>query len=95
VENNIKKIMALITEAWKISKNMISFGLRDHSFLEYLQDDLKNEEGFYLNAMVPFCIKFTKMTEMKIREEDLPSPSWIKQLNACWKEKINNLNNIA
>ena len=32
---------------------------------------------------------------MKRREEDLPSPSRIKQLNACWKEKINNLNNIV
>jgi hypothetical protein len=35
------------------------------------------------------------MTELKRREEDLPSPSRIKQLNACWKEKIMNLNNIV
>jgi hypothetical protein len=35
------------------------------------------------------------MTELRIREEDLPSPSQIKQLNACWKEKIKNLNNIV
>jgi hypothetical protein len=32
---------------------------------------------------------------LKIREEDMPSPSRIKQLNACWKEKIKNLNNIV
>jgi hypothetical protein len=32
---------------------------------------------------------------LKRREEDLPSPSRIKQLNACWKEKIKNLNNIV
>jgi hypothetical protein len=31
---------------------------------------------------------------LKRREEDLPSPSRIKQLNSCWKEKIKNLNNI-
>jgi hypothetical protein len=43
VENNIKKIMALITESWEISKSMISFGSRAHAFLEYLQVDLKNE----------------------------------------------------
>jgi hypothetical protein len=95
VENNIKKRMALITEAWEISKSMIYFGSRVHAFLEYLQDDLKNEEGFYLDAMVPFGIKFSNILELKRREEDLPSPSWIKQLNPCWKEKINNLNNIV
>ena len=31
---------------------------------------------------------------MKIREEDFPSPSRIKQSNVCWKENIKNLNNI-
>jgi hypothetical protein len=35
------------------------------------------------------------MTKFRIREEDLPSPSQIKQLNACWKEKIKNLSNIV
>jgi nucleoside-triphosphatase THEP1 len=95
VENNIKKRMALITESWEISKSIVSFGSRAHAFLEYLQADLKNEEGFYLDVMVPFGIKVTNMSELKRREEDLPSPSRIKQLNACWKEKIKNLNNIV
>ena len=35
------------------------------------------------------------MKELRIREEDLLSPSRIKQLNAYWKEKIKNLNNIV
>jgi hypothetical protein len=74
---------------------MISFDSRAHAFLEYLQANLKNEEGFYLDAIVPFGIKVSNMLELKRREEDLPSPSWIKQLNTCWKEKINNLNNIV
>jgi hypothetical protein len=34
------------------------------------------------------------MSNLKRREEDLPSPSWIKQLNAYWKDKIKNLNKI-
>jgi hypothetical protein len=37
VEKNIKKIMELITEAWEMSKNMVSFGTRAHAFHEYLQ----------------------------------------------------------
>ena len=91
VENNIKKRMALITEAWEISKNMVSFGSRVHAFHEYLQVDLNNEEGFYLDSMVPFGIKVSNMTKLRRREEDLPSPSRIKQLNVCWKEKIKKL----
>jgi hypothetical protein len=44
VEINIKKRMALITEAWEVSKNIVSFGSRAHAFHEYLQTDLKNEK---------------------------------------------------
>jgi hypothetical protein len=44
VENNIKKRMALLTESWEISKNLIYFGSRVHAFYEYLQGGLKNEE---------------------------------------------------
>jgi uncharacterized protein YdhG (YjbR/CyaY superfamily) len=42
VERNIKKRMSLITEAWEVSKNIVSFGSRAHAFHEYLQVDLKN-----------------------------------------------------
>jgi hypothetical protein len=35
------------------------------------------------------------MMELRRREEDMPSSSRIKQLNACWKEMIKNLNNIV
>jgi hypothetical protein len=62
---------------------MISFGSRVRAFLEYLQADLKNEEGFYLNSMVPFVIKVSNMSELKRREDDLSSPSRIKDMNAC------------
>jgi hypothetical protein len=88
VENNIKKRMELIIESWEISKSMIYFGSRVHAFLEYLQADPKNEEGFYLDAVIPFGIKFNNMSKLKRIEEDLPSPNKIKQLKSSWKEKI-------
>jgi hypothetical protein len=94
VENNIKKIMALIIESWEISKNMIYFGSRVHAFHEYLQTVQKNEEVFYLDFVVLFGVKVSNMSELRRREEDLPSPIQIKQLSTCWKEKINNLNNV-
>jgi len=78
MDNNIKKIMALIMEAWEVSKRIISFGSRMHGFLEHLQDNLKNEEGFYLDVVEPFGIKVSNMLELKIREEDIPSTSRIK-----------------
>jgi hypothetical protein len=95
VENNIKKIMELIREAWEISKSMVSFGTRAHDFHEYLQVDLKNEQGFYLDAVVPFGVKVNNMSELRRREEDIPSLNQIKQLNACWKEKVKNSNGIV
>jgi hypothetical protein len=95
VEKNINRRMELITEAWEMSKNMVSFGTRAHAFHEYLQADLKNEQGFYLDAVLPFGVKVTGMTEFRRRQEDLPSPDRIDQLNACWKEKVKNLNGIV
>jgi hypothetical protein len=52
---------------------------------------LKNEEGFYLDAAVPFGFKVTNMKELRRSEEDLPSLNQIKQLNTCWKEKVKKL----
>jgi hypothetical protein len=72
VENNIKKRMELIIEAWEMSKSMVSFGTRSNVFHEYLQEYLKHEQGLYLDA-VSFGVKFTNMMELIRREEDLPS----------------------
>jgi hypothetical protein len=47
-------------------------------FHEYLQDDLKNEQGFYTDVFIPFGIKVSNMTKAKRREEYFPSPTRIK-----------------
>jgi hypothetical protein len=62
VEKNIKKIMSLVIEAWEVSKIIFSFGSREHAFHEYLQADFKNEEGFYIDVVLPFGTKFSNMT---------------------------------
>jgi hypothetical protein len=95
VEKNIKRRMELIIEAWEMSKSMVYFGTRAHAFHEYMQADIKNEQGFYLDVVVPFGVKFTGMMEFKRRQEHIPSPNRIDQLNACWKEKVKNLNGIV
>jgi uncharacterized protein YdhG (YjbR/CyaY superfamily) len=69
VERNIKNKMSLIMEAWEVSKNIVSFGSRAHTFYETLQVDFKNEEGFYTDVVIPIGIKFSNMTEEKRREE--------------------------
>ena len=75
--------------------NIFSFGSREHAFHEYLQVALKNEEGLYIDVVLPFGTKVSNMKELRRREEDFPSPSRIKQLNSCWKENIKNLSNIV
>jgi hypothetical protein len=63
--------------------------------LEHLQAELKDEEHFYLNMVLPFGTIVNNMTETKRREQDLPSKNRIGQLNACWKEKVKNLHLIV
>jgi hypothetical protein len=62
LDKNIKKRMSLITEAWEVSKHILCFNSRAHAFHEYLQVDLKNEEGFYDDVVFPFGIKVSNMT---------------------------------
>jgi hypothetical protein len=83
VEKNINRIMELITKSWEMSNSMVSFGTRSPDFHEYLQADFKNEKGFYICTVVTFGFKVTGMTELRTREENLPSPDQINQLNAC------------
>jgi hypothetical protein len=95
VEKNIKKRMELITHAWETSKSMVSLGARAYVLHEHLQGDLKNEEHFYLDMTIPSGIHVDNMIDMRRRQEDLPSPNRITQLNACWKEKVKNLHLIV
>jgi hypothetical protein len=69
--------------------------MRKHTLHEHLQVDLKNEERFYLDTVIPFGVHFNNMTDMRRRQEYLPSQNWISQLNACWKEKMKNLHLIV
>jgi hypothetical protein len=82
VENNIKKRMDLIIEAWKTSQTMASLGTRAHNLLERLQTNLKNEESFYWDTVIPFGLHVNNMIDMRIRQHDLPYKSRITQLEA-------------
>jgi hypothetical protein len=82
VENNIKKRMEFITEALETSQTMASLGMRAHNLLEHLQMDLKNEESFYLDMVIPFSFHVNNMTYTTRRQHDLPSKIWITQLEA-------------
>jgi len=62
MENNIKKRMELIAEAWETSQTMTSLGARAHRLLEHLQAELKGEECFYLNMVLPFGTIVNNMT---------------------------------
>jgi hypothetical protein len=70
--------MPLIMEVWDVFGNIISFESRLNSYNEFLQEDYKNEEEFYKYVVIQFTIKVFNMTELKRREEDLPSPARMK-----------------
>jgi hypothetical protein len=89
VEENIKKRMSLIVELWDMAKGFASLSLRIQNTREYLNSNLKNDEGFYTDRVVMFAMKVLAMTEKTKKQENLPSPSRIKQLKSCWMEIIN------
>ena len=72
VEKNINKRMELITRVWETSQSMASLGTRAHALHKHLQVDLKNEEHFYLDTVIPFGIHVNNMTDSRRRQEDLP-----------------------
>ena len=55
-----------------------SLGLRIHNTREYLNSDLKNDEGFYTDGVVMFAMKVSAMTEHTRKQENIPSSSHIK-----------------
>jgi hypothetical protein len=69
VEENIKKRMSLIMQAWDVGSNIVSFGSKLNAFRDFLQGDYEHEEGFYKDAVTTFILKVTNMTEMKRKEE--------------------------
>jgi hypothetical protein len=61
---------------------------------QYLEVDMKNDEGIYKEAITTFVIKVSNMTEHKRKEEYLPSSDRIKQLKYCWIKRIKCLKEI-
>jgi hypothetical protein len=94
IGENIKKRMSLILETWDLASNFVSLGSKIQNFREYLQADLKNDEGFYKDVVITFVLKISGMTELKRKEEDFPSPTCVKQLKACWIKRIKTLKEL-
>jgi len=60
-------------------------------FKEYLQKDLKNDAGFYKDVVGTFSAKVSSLSDTHIREKNLHSNIWIKQINVCWLKIIKSL----
>jgi hypothetical protein len=80
--------MYLILEAWHLTSKFISLGSEIANLMQYLQVDIDNDEGFYKDVVITFVLKVSGMSELKRKEEDIPSPTRIKQLKACWIKRI-------
>lgn len=83
VDNNIKKIMQLVTEAWETSQNIVSFRNKANDLLEHLQANLKNDQHLCEQMLTHFANHAINTSELKIRQENLPSPKRTKNVKAC------------
>jgi hypothetical protein len=75
-------------------KKKSSIGLRIQNTKEYLNTNLTNDEGFFTDGVAMFVAKVSAMTEQRRKQEDFPSQSRIKQLKACWIQRINTLRGL-
>ena len=94
VEENIKERMSLILETWDLANNFVSLGSKIQNTMEYLQDDLTKDEGFYKYALSTFVINISGITQYQIKQEDFPSQIRVKQSKACWIKMINILREL-
>jgi hypothetical protein len=95
VENNINKRMHLLTEAWETSQNLVSFGKKANDFLQHLEANLRNEQHLCDQVLAPFANYVVNTSELKRRQEKLPSPKRTKKVKACWQKKVDNLELIV
>jgi hypothetical protein len=95
VENNIKKRMQLVSEAWETSQNIVSFQNRANDLLEHLQENLKNDQHLCEQVSTPFSNHAINTSELKRRQDNLPSPKRNKKEKSCWKKKVKNLDLIV
>jgi hypothetical protein len=70
--------MSLILDLWDLEKIFSALGLRIQTTKEYLNADLKNDEGFFINGVAMFVAKFSAMTDHRRKHEDFPSQRRIK-----------------
>jgi hypothetical protein len=74
-----------------LSKVLLAFHPEYKNFKEYLQKDLENDEGFFKEAVNTFSAKVSSLNEARRKEQKLPSPYRMKQINACWLRRIKEL----
>jgi hypothetical protein len=63
--------------------------------LEHLQANLKNDQRFCEQVLTPFSNHAINTSELKRRQENLPSPKRTKKVKACWQKKVKNLELIV
>jgi hypothetical protein len=95
VENNIKKIMQLVTESWETSQNIVSFRKRVDDLLEHLEANLKNDQHFCTKMLTPFSNHVVNTSELKRIQENLPSPNCTQKIKSCWQKKVKNMQLIV
>ena len=77
-----------------MAKRFTSLGVRIQNTKEYLNADLKNDEGFFTDRVSMFVAKVLKMSDHRRKNEYFSSHSHIKKLKACWIERINTLKGL-
>jgi hypothetical protein len=75
--------MQLVTEVWETSQNLVSFRKKANDLLEHLEMNLKNDQEFCEQVLTHFSNHVINISELKRRQEKLPSPKRTKKVKSC------------
>ena len=95
IGENIKKLISLIFEIWKLGTSSTILSSRITNFKEYLQTDLNNDEIFYQQFVSTFSAKISNINDMQMRELNLSSKIRLKKMNVGWLKMIQCLKNYS
>jgi hypothetical protein len=70
--------MSLVLYLWDLEKTFSSLRLKIQNTKEYLNADLKNDEGFFRYGVSTFIAKVLAMTDHARKKEDFLSQSCMK-----------------
>jgi hypothetical protein len=76
-------------------QNLVSFGKKANDLLEHLEGNLKNYQHFFEEVLTHFSNHVINTSELKRRQEKLPSPKRTEKVKHAGKRKLRTWSSLS